>query len=153
MNCDMVRKRLVALSDNELAPSERDYVLHHLNSCDACLDLSFRLDAATPTTPKIQLAAHVRHRLHLNIDAAIDAAWTAPAAKRSSPWTGLRYIAAPSLLLAAATALFVLGWNANFLTDTSGGVAQLNVAPRAPSTVVPLDAYRPAAYTPEDGWF
>ena len=62
MRCGQVRNRLVALTDGEVAPSERIQLLEHLDSCEACRALYDRYLAVLPT-PELHVPPEVGNRL------------------------------------------------------------------------------------------
>lgn len=61
MRCRSVRKRLVALHDGEVTPSERVQLEEHLATCAECRSEHSRLGALPP--PQLQIPADVGRRL------------------------------------------------------------------------------------------
>lgn len=157
MKCSNVRTLLVALLDDELAPSQREQVLDHVEHCEACALHHADLAATTPLAPVIPLDSAQRHELHLAIEHALDHADTAsPRAARTS-WRGqlTRDIPVPSgvVVLYAAALLLAIGFAArgSLVSADSPTVADAGEQVEEPGAQVNL--HRPAAYTPQDGWF
>lgn len=164
MNCRFTRRRLVAWMDGELAPAEAALVEEHLHGCASCTDRAERLDAWTPEAPVVALDDQARHAMHLRLDAALDAAWNAPEPAPRRPWDDavdlLRGdVSVPRGLVAlyAAALLVAIGLAAGrTLAPPSadpGATAATTPTPLTETTAQASESARPAAYTPEEGWF
>jgi anti-sigma factor RsiW len=154
MKCAKVRPLLVALLDGELSRSQEDVVASHLAACPACAAHLERLEATAPVAPVVHLDPARRHQLHLSLDQALDRAEREPAPPARG-WRDVLTVEVPVprglVFLYAAALLLAVGWAAR---------GALSPAPQAPETAaleadapVAAQLHRPAAYTPQDGWF
>lgn len=157
MKCPKVRTLLVALLDDELAPSQREQVLDHVEQCDTCALHHAELAATTPLAPVISLESAQRHELHLAIEHALDHADAHPPRAVRMSWRGqlARDIPVPSgvVVLYAAALLLAIGFAARGSLLSADAPTVVDAGEQAEEPHTQVNLHRPAAYTPQDGWF
>ncbi len=165
MECGDAQARLVAMQDDELAPSETLQVREHVATCGVCSQLERRLEAATPM-PEISVPPRVRAQLHarLDLDQILAAADRVPSARRSSLGRAQRWLQRdaeiPNVVLLAATVLLTmsLSWGLSSwwsLASLQAELAEGTPTQAAPAhagvtAAIPAEQFRPASYTPEE---
>ncbi len=147
MDCAETRDRLVALDDGELGRSEAQHALEHLDGCASCRDRRALLQRATPFAHREPPPDVLARLASLDVDAILAGAppRMGPPPRRfgRSVQVPLAAVMLYAFVLAAVTAWGLSNWwsNAETSTQIAGQVER--------SDVIPAQAWRPAAWTPD----